>query len=73
MKIYHNPRCMKSRETLKLIESNGSEVEIVEYLKKIPTSNELKDLLMKLNMKAKDLVRKAEEYLKKELKGKEFS
>ena len=73
MKIYHNPRCTKSRETLKLIESNGSEVEIVEYLKQIPNSNELKDLLMKLNMHAKDLVRKTEEFFKKELKGKEFS
>ncbi len=73
MKIYHNPRCTKSRETLKLLESNGAEFEIVEYLKEIPDSNELKDLLMKLNIDAKDLIRKTEPIYKKELKGKKFS
>ena len=32
MKIYHNPRCSKSRQTLALIEEKGADVEIIEYL-----------------------------------------
>ena len=32
MKIYHNPRCKKSRETLKIIEEFGKEVQIIKYL-----------------------------------------
>ncbi len=47
MKIYHNPRCRKSRETLALIEGAGKEVEVVEYLKNIPNRDELLDLLSK--------------------------
>ena len=31
IKIYHNPRCSKSRQTLQLLEENGVEPEIVEY------------------------------------------
>ena len=46
--IYHNPRCSKSRITLDLIKQKNQEVEIVEYLKTIPTKNELKELINKL-------------------------
>lgn len=72
MKIYHNPRCRKSRETLEIIRNNGVEPEIVEYLKNIPTTTELKDILMKLNMKAEEIVRKTEPFFKENLKGKTF-
>ncbi len=72
MKIYHNPRCRKSRETLEIIRNNGVEPEIVEYLKDIPTTAELKDILMKLNLKAEQIVRKSEVYFKENLKGKSF-
>lgn len=58
MKLYHNPRCGKSREALKLLQEKGIEPEIVEYLKNIPTHAELEDLLQKLDMKAEDLLRK---------------
>ena len=47
MKIYHNPKCSKSRQTLQLIKDAGADVEIVEYLNAIPTAEELKMLLMK--------------------------
>jgi arsenate reductase len=73
MKIYHNPRCRKSRETLKILEGNSSDIEIVEYLKTPPSSAELKNLLMKLNMSAADLIRKSEAIFKEKFKGKEFS
>ena len=41
MKIYHNPRCSKSRQTLSLIREKGAEVEVIEYLKVIPSDKEL--------------------------------
>ena len=73
MKIYHNPRCSKSRQTLALIKEAGIEPEIVEYLKDVPTAAEIKDLLMKLNLKATDILRKGEAIYKEKFKGKEFT
>lgn len=73
MKIYHNPRCSKSRQTLALIEENGAEVEIVEYLNSIPTKAELKDLLSKLGIPAEKLLRKGEADFKDNFKGKTLS
>jgi len=58
--IYHNPRCQKSRQTLKLLQEQGIEPEVVEYLKSPPTDKELNALLKKLDMKAENLVRKKE-------------
>src|SRR5574343_557717 len=57
VKIYHNPRCSKSRETLKLVEEQGVELEIVEYLKQPPTAAELQDVLNKLGLKPRQLMR----------------
>jgi len=73
MKIYHNPRCSKSRQTLALIRERGIEPEVVEYLKTPLTEGELNDLLKKLEMKASDIVRKGEEVYKTEFKGKKLS
>ncbi len=72
MKIYHNPRCSKSRQTLELIRDAGIEPEVIEYLKTIPTTEELKDILMKLNLNAADILRKGETAYKEIIKGKEF-
>ena len=73
MKIYHNPRCSKSRETLQLIKDAGVEVEIVEYLNTIPTVEELKMLLMKLNLKPIDIIRKGEAVYKAKFKNSNFN
>jgi arsenate reductase len=73
MKLYHNPRCGKSREALKLLKERGIEPEIVEYLKNIPTHAEIEDLLKRLNMKAEDLLRKNEKVFKEMYKGKDLS
>ena len=73
MKIYHNPRCRKSRETLKLIEESGNEVEIINYLENIPSEEELKDILDKLNITAENLLRKGESIFKENFKGKILS
>ncbi|NND76875.1 MAG: arsenate reductase (glutaredoxin) [Flavobacteriales bacterium] len=73
MKIYHNPRCRKSRETLGIIEVNGKKVEIVEYLKTPPTKEEIENLLHKLNVNVKDIIRKNEVLYKEKFKNKEFT
>jgi len=58
--IYHNPKCSKSRETLALIEGKGIAPQVVEYLKTPPSAAELKVILGKLGIAAKDLLRKKE-------------
>lgn len=58
--IYHNPRCSKSRETLKLLEDNGVVPVVVDYLKAPPSVAELAVILTKLGKKARDIVRKKE-------------
>lgn len=61
VRIYHNPRCTKSRETLALLRERGVEPEIVEYLKQPPTASELEDLIAKLGIQPHDLLRTKEE------------
>jgi len=70
MKIYHNPRCRKSRETLELINKKGIDPTIVLYLQDPISKTELKSLLSKLKMKASEIVRKTEKLYKEEYKGK---
>lgn len=64
MKIYHNPRCKKSRETLALLQENGIDPEVVLYLKTPPTEDEIRGLLLKLEMRADELVRKKDKLYK---------
>ena len=60
IKIYHNPRCSKSRQTLQLLEENGVQPEIVLYLENTPSKAEMKRVLKALGMEARDLMRKKE-------------
>ena len=60
VRIYHNPRCGKSRQTLQLIEEAGVEPEIVLYLDTPPSTRELGQLLKKLGLEPRDLMRKGE-------------
>lgn len=73
IKIYHNNRCSKSRQTLELLQANSQEIEVVEYLKHTPTTVELKDVLQKLDMKPEELVRKGEGIYKEQFAGKNLS
>lgn len=73
LKIYHNPRCQKSRQTLLLIQERSSEYTIIDYLKDIPTKDELKSILKMLGINAEQLIRKSEQLYKDEFKGKQFS
>jgi arsenate reductase len=60
VKIYHNPRCSKSRQTLELLKEQGIEPEIIEYLKTPPSATELNDILEKLGLEPRDLMHKKE-------------
>jgi arsenate reductase len=73
IQIYHNPRCRKSREALELIRESGQAHEVIEYLKQPLTVAELKDLLGKLQMEPKQLVRPNEAIWKDQFKGRELS
>lgn len=60
MRIYHNPRCSKSRQTLALIEAAGINPEVVLYLEQPPGEEDLRALIAKLGIRANDLLRKGE-------------
>ena len=60
IKIYHNPRCSKSRKTLEIIESTGAMPEVIKYLETPPTVSEIKSVLALLNLKPRELMRKGE-------------
>mgnify|MGYP003389234359 FL=1 len=62
--IYHNPRCSKSRQALSLLHEKNIDTDIVEYLKSPPTVSELKDILLKLGYKPRQLLRKNEQIYK---------
>ncbi len=60
VKIFHNPRCSKSRQTLALLEEQGVNAVVVEYLKTPPAKAELKDVLGMLGLSPRQLMRKGE-------------
>jgi arsenate reductase len=60
VKIYHNPRCSKSRDTLQLLKNRGIAPEIIEYLKTPPTIEELREILQKLGISPRQLMRQKE-------------
>ena len=60
LRIYHNPRCSKSRQTLQLLRDRGLDPEIVEYLKHPPSAVVLDGLLRAMGMQPRDLMRRKE-------------
>ncbi len=71
--IYHNPRCSKSRLGVQALEEHGHDFEIVKYLDKPLTFDELKKIIKKLGIAPLDLVRKNEAIWKSDFKGKNLS
>ena len=60
LKILHNPRCSKSRQTLSILKDNSVDVEIIEYLKETPTRETIEEIIQLLNINPGDLLRKGE-------------
>lgn len=58
--IWHNSRCSKSRQTLQLLQDNGHEPTVVEYLKDAPDRTQILQALVKLGLSAHDLMRRGE-------------
>ena len=73
IKIYHNPRCAKSREGLEILKNSGKDFTIVKYVDDLLSEEELRDILQKLNLTPIELVRKNEKIWKEDFKGKLLS
>ncbi len=75
IKIYHNPRCKKSRAGLQYLQEKNIEFKIVQYLKdeEAFTFESLKNVLKKMNAKPEEMIRKQEKIFKENYKGKTFS
>jgi len=59
--IYHNPRCSKSRKALELLQQHQQQPQVIEYLKTPPDADTLKQLLEKLGISARELLRSKED------------
>lgn len=70
LKIYHNPRCRKSREALQYLQKENHDVEIIHYLEQLITAEELNSILQQLNYAPEQLIRKNEAIWKSDFKGK---
>ena len=73
MKVYSNPKCSKCVETLSLLEEQGVEVEIINYLETPPTKEELREIIQKLGITPLELVRKNEVIFHQRYLGKYLS
>jgi len=73
-KIYHNPRCSKSRNTLAILDEKGVNYDVIQYLDTPPNKAELKELLNELGISARELLRTGEaEYKELNLKNESLS
>ena len=67
IKIWHNPRCSKSRDSFKLLEERELDVEVIKYLENIPTKEELKEILTMLGMESAQELMRTKEAIYREL------
>lgn len=74
IEIWHNPRCSKSRETLKLLEAQKLSPQVYLYLEEKPDAQMIINILKKLDLPARELLRKSEDaYKEMNLKDKNLS
>lgn len=73
IKVYHNPRCSKSRAALAFLEENNQAYETELYLKKEVSNEEIENLIRLLNIEPIELVRQKEEIWKQNYKGEELT
>ena len=60
-KIFHNSRCSKSRQALKILQDNYCDIEIINYLEIDLDVSLIKDILKKLSLKPRDILRTSEQ------------
>ena len=73
-KIFHNPRCSKSRQALQILQDNNCDIEIINYLETDLNASLIKDVLYKLSLKPRDILRTSEQdYKDNNLKEDNFS
>lgn len=63
-RIYHNPRCSKSRQTLAILDDRGVDYDVIEYLQQPPSAAELKKILKMLNKTPLEIIRTGEKLFK---------
>ncbi|WP_298513182.1 arsenate reductase (glutaredoxin) [uncultured Kordia sp.] len=73
LKIYHNPRCGKSREGLAILKESGKEFIIIKYLENRLSLDELTKIIEMLGIEPIDLVRQKEAFWKENYKDKRIS
>lgn len=73
IQIYHNSRCTKSRECLAFLDQTGKEYEVIKYLENTPTFDELKSIIIKLDIAPIELVRQKEKIWIENFKNKKMS
>lgn len=73
LKIYHNPRCRKSREALQYLEETKQSFDIINYIDKRLSKAEIEQLLKELGYQPEELIRKNEAIWKEQFKGKDLS
>jgi arsenate reductase len=61
VKIFHNPRCSKSRATLALLHDRGFNPEVILYLETPPAEEQLRDVLTMLGKSPRELMRKSQQ------------
>ena len=62
--IYHNPNWSKSRKSVEILENQGLEFEVIQYIKNPPNINQIKQICSKLNLEPKEIIRKGEKDFK---------
>lgn len=73
IRIYHNPRCRKSREGLQILKDSGKDFEIIKYLDDPISESELRKIINLLEIEPIELVRKNEAIWKSDYKQKDLS
>ena len=64
LRIYHNPRCSKSRESLRLLEERDLQPEVIEYLRAPPSVEELGRICARLGVEPIEIIRTKEKRFK---------
>ena len=70
LKIWHNPRCQKSREALKILQQEGLDPEVILYLEHPPSADELHHVVQLLGTSVHAIIRKEEALFKSDYKDK---